>query len=88
METATLQLTEVETAVAVPSEIFQQAEAVAKKLGLSRSEFYVQALKKQLQEEEDAEISRRLNEIYEREDSSLDPVLMQMQIMSLEPEEW
>ena len=86
METGTLQLTVVETAVALPSDIFQQAEAVAKKRGLSRSEFYVQALKKQLQEEEDAEISRRLNEIYEHEDSSLDPVLMQMQMMSLEPE--
>ncbi|MGH9851965.1 MAG: hypothetical protein ACREBD_19185 [Blastocatellia bacterium] len=37
---------------------------------------------------EDDEVSRSLNEVYSRIDSSLDPVLMQMQLTALDPEDW
>jgi hypothetical protein len=38
--------------------------------------------------ERDAELTRQLNEIYEHVDSSLDPVVMQMQMTALDQENW
>ena len=77
-----------ETAVSIPHDIYQQAEAWAQKLGLSREQFIVQALEQWIKAQRDEEITQQLNEVYEQEDSSLDPVLMQMQLTALEPEEW
>ncbi len=86
METGTLQLTAVETAVAIPSDIFQQAEDLAKTLGLTRNEAYAEALEEWMKHKRDAENHRQWKKFYDEVDSSLDPVLMQMQMMSLEPE--
>jgi hypothetical protein len=36
----------------------------------------------------ETEITRRLDEVYAREDSALDPVFLRMQTTSLEREEW
>jgi len=36
----------------------------------------------------DEEITRRLNELYEQEESALDAVLMQMQVQMSEQEDW
>ena len=88
METATLQLTAVETAVAIPSDIFQQAEDLAKTLGVSRNEFYAEALDQLIKCKRDAENHRQWKKFYDEVDSSLDPVVMQLQMLSLEPEEW
>jgi metal-responsive CopG/Arc/MetJ family transcriptional regulator len=77
-----------EVAISIPNETFQQAEELAQRLGLARNELYAQALEQWIKTQRDAEITRRLNEVYAHEDSSLDPVLMQMQMTALEPEEW
>jgi len=77
-----------ETAVSIPSDLFQQAEELAQRIGLTRDELYTRALRRLLKAYRDPELTRQLNEIYEHEDSSIDPVLMQMQLMSLDPEEW
>jgi metal-responsive CopG/Arc/MetJ family transcriptional regulator len=37
------------TAVSIPDDVFQSAEQLARRLGMSRSELYVQALKSYLQ---------------------------------------
>jgi metal-responsive CopG/Arc/MetJ family transcriptional regulator len=83
METAVM-----ETAISIPSDLFQQAEELAQQIGLTRDELYTRALRRLLKAYQDTELTRQLNEIYEHEDSSIDPILMQMQLMSLEPEEW
>jgi len=77
-----------ETAVSIPSDLFQQAEELAQRIGLTRDELYTRALRRLLKAYRDADLTRQLNEIYEHVDSSVDPMLMQMQLMSLEPEEW
>lgn len=82
-----------ETAVTIPNEIFQQAESLAGELGLSRNELYAQALSRLLKTHQDKarrdeDLTRQLNEIYAEEDSSLDPVLMQMQLTALDPGDW
>ncbi len=77
-----------ETAVSIPNDIYQQAEVFAQKLGLSHDQLIVQALEQWIKTQRDEEIGRRWEEFYAKEDSSLDPVLMQMQLTALEPEEW
>ena len=62
------------TAVSIPTLLFEEAERKARKLGVSRSKLYSQALEKLLKEDHDAEITAELNELYSEIDSSLDPV--------------
>ena len=44
--------------------------------------------RKKLTAAEKAEITRQLNELYEFVDSSIDPVVMQLQLTALDPEDW
>jgi hypothetical protein len=57
-------------------------------LGVSRDELYRRALSHLQAAYQETDLTRQLNEIYEHEDSSLDPVVMQMQMTALKPEEW
>ncbi|MEO1388899.1 MAG: hypothetical protein AAFV85_16300 [Cyanobacteria bacterium J06634_6] len=75
-------------AISLPDSIFYEAETVAKALGLSRSELYSKALKAYLQNYSDKQTTDRYNEIYAEEDSTLDPVLEQLQFLSLPREDW
>jgi hypothetical protein len=88
METAIIQNTVVETAVALPSALFQKAEEWAQKLGMSPNELIRQGLEQRIREAEGGDVTRRLNELYEHEDSSPDPVMTQLQMQALELEEW
>jgi metal-responsive CopG/Arc/MetJ family transcriptional regulator len=76
------------TAISLPDELFERAEAAAKKLRVSRSKLYARALEKMLKEMDDKEITRRLNKVYAKVDSRLDPALARLQWASLEKEEW
>ncbi len=76
------------TAISIPDPIFNEAEELAKKLGMNRSEFYSQAVVKLISQYRDEEITERLNEVYEQEESHLDPVLKQLQTNAINIEEW
>jgi metal-responsive CopG/Arc/MetJ family transcriptional regulator len=78
----------VKTAISLPDPIFQEAEALAQKLGMSRSELYTQALKAYLRRYNQERILSKLNEVYSEDSSELDPVLAKMQSMSLPHEDW
>lgn len=75
------------TAISVPNDVFELSERLAKKLKVSRSKIFAMGVKK-LAEEHDDEVTARLNEVYSKEDSSVDPVLFKMALMSLPREEW
>ena len=75
------------TAISVPNDVFELSERLAKKLKVSRSKIFAMGVKK-LAEEHDDEVTARLNEVYSKEDSSVDPVLFKMALMSLPKEEW
>ena len=72
------------TAIFIPDPIFDEAEKVAKQRGISRSQLYAEALQKML----DEEITAQLNRVYGGLASQNDPVLTQMQALSIEPEVW
>jgi metal-responsive CopG/Arc/MetJ family transcriptional regulator len=76
------------TAISLPDSVFEQAEALAQQLGLSRSELYTRALQTYLKRYNRDQILLKLNQVYSRESSDLDPVMARMQFMSLPREEW
>ena len=75
------------TAVSIPTPIFQQAERRARKLGVSRSEFYARALESLLRREPDEDVTRALEQVYATERSSLDRPLAAAQRKST-AEKW
>ena len=71
------------TAISLPDSILEEAEVLAQKLGLSRSELYTEALQAYLKKYNSNQILPKLNKVYTRESSELDPVIATMQFMSL-----
>ncbi len=52
------------TAISLPNDLFAAAEALADRLGLSRSQLYATALARFVAEQERATITARLNAVY------------------------
>ncbi|NEQ68108.1 MAG: ribbon-helix-helix domain-containing protein [Symploca sp. SIO2D2] len=76
------------TAISLPDSVFEEAEALAQQLGLSRSELYTKALETYLKKYNRNQILHQLNQVYSKESSELDPVVARMQFISLAREDW
>jgi len=76
------------TAISLPDPIFEEAEVLAQKLGISRSELYTEAFKVYLRRYNRERILSKLNEVYSQESSDLDTVMTTMQLLSLPQEDW
>ncbi len=76
------------TAISIPNNVFEQAESLARKLKVSRSELYTEAVKVYLKENHVEDVTAKLNEIYENAASTLDNDLRHAQTASLPKEEW
>lgn len=76
------------TAISLPDSVFEAAEALAQQLGLSRSELYTRALQAYLQKYNRNQTLHKLNQVYAKESSEVDPMLAKMQFMSLPHEDW
>jgi len=79
---------DMKTEISVPNPIYEAAERLAAELGMSLSEFYVAALAAYLAAHQDGDITKRLDEVYAKEDSTLEPGLVAIQIASIGEEEW
>ena len=77
----------VKVAVSIPDPLFAEADRLARRRKLSRSQLYAEALALLVSREDQTEIIRRLNEVYGRVDSCLDPGLAAAQSEALR-EEW
>jgi metal-responsive CopG/Arc/MetJ family transcriptional regulator len=76
------------TAISLPDSVFEEAEALSQRLGLSRSELYTKALQAYLKKYNRHQILHKLNQVYSQESSELDPMLAKMQFVSLPREDW
>lgn len=76
------------TAISIPDDIYIQADELAKRLGVSRSELYTQAIALYLKTHSRELITDKLNQVYTNSDNSLDPCLLRLQLLSLTPETW
>ena len=74
-------------AVSIPDPLFAEADRLAKRRKLSRSQLYAEALALLVSREDRSEITRRLNEVHSRVDSRLDPGLAAAQSEALR-EKW
>ena len=79
------------TAISIPDDVFNEAELAAKRLGVSRSELYANAVAEFVERYRREGITEKLNTIYgaeEAEESSLDLNLESLQLETLPKEDW
>jgi hypothetical protein len=74
--------------ISIPNIVFQAAETLAKKMGVSLSELYTAALNAYVAEHQKENITETLDQVYADEPSTLEPELVKMQVVSLEGEQW
>ena len=76
------------TAISVSDDVFQLSERLAKKLKVSRSKIFAMGVKKLGEEYDEEEIIASINRVCEKVDTSVDPVLFKMAMLSLPKDEW
>ena len=76
------------TAISVRDDLFKRAEKFSRKKKISRSRLFSEAVEEYLDRQEIGDITANLNEVYSKEDSTVDPVVLKMAIMSLPKDEW
>ena len=75
-------------ALSIPDEIFESAESLAKRLGVSRSRLYATALAEFVAKQRGRKITERLNRVYSAEESGVDAATRRLQQRSIERERW
>lgn len=78
------------TAISIPDPIFESAEKLAKRLGMSRSQFYAEAVDALVERHRYNGVTEQLDAVYEidPDTSSLKQDFEVMQFKSLGEEEW
>lgn len=76
------------TAVSLPNPLFKAAEKLAKRMKVSRSELYARAIDRFVTQHDEAELTRRANEVCDKVDTSLDPAIKRSQARLLSGEKW
>lgn len=77
------------TSVSIPDDLFRKAEVAARKLRLSRSQLYARAIGEFLDRRRVSDdITARLNKVYSKESSRLDPALNSAQLRSVKSDRW
>ncbi|MBN2315369.1 MAG: hypothetical protein JXM79_15680 [Sedimentisphaerales bacterium] len=76
------------TEISVPNPIYKAAERLAAALGMSLSEFYVAALTAYVATYQNGDVTKKLDEVYAKEPSTMDPDMVAIQITSIGQEKW
>lgn len=76
------------TAISLPDDVFEAADALAKERGVPRSQIYVLALRSYLEQQRGEKVMEQLNEYYANEKAVIDPKLKKLQSKALRRSEW
>ena len=78
------------TAISIPDALFEAAERLARRLGMSRSELYSKAVTRFIKEHHALGVREQLDAVYKSdpESSRIDPFFTRLQIESLPEEDW
>jgi metal-responsive CopG/Arc/MetJ family transcriptional regulator len=76
------------TAISLPDDLFESADALAKRLGVSRSELYATAVAEFLAKHQHAKVTARLDQVSGQQLSRLERPLRRAQARSLRSTEW
>lgn len=71
------------TAISVPDDLFASADALARRLGLSRSALYATAVAEFLAKHTTSEVTEQLDRLYASESSRLNAAMQQAQARTL-----
>jgi metal-responsive CopG/Arc/MetJ family transcriptional regulator len=75
-------------ALSIPDELFDSAETLGKRLGVSRSRLYATALADFVAKHQNRKVTARLDAVYATEDSRLDAATRRLQARSLPRDAW
>lgn len=75
-------------AISLPDPVFRSAEMLARKLGKSRSQLYAEAIAEYVGSRGAKALTARLNSVYAKQASDLDPALKYAQLERLSREAW
>ena len=75
-------------ALSIPDELFDAAETLGKRLGVSRSRLYATALEDFVAKHQAKKITERLNAVYAEQDSRVDRATRRLQARSLGKAAW
>ena len=75
-------------AVSIPENIFRDAERIARRLRVPRSQLYAKALEAFVREESGEQVTRALNEVYAKASSRLEPEAEAVALEVLRREKW
>ncbi|MFC1498585.1 ChpI protein [Verrucomicrobiota bacterium] len=76
------------TAISIPDQVFSRADKFARRRKMTRSALFSIAVDEYIQHHRQDNVTQKLNEVYAKEDSSLDTVLDKVQALSLPKENW
>jgi metal-responsive CopG/Arc/MetJ family transcriptional regulator len=76
------------TAISLPDDLFESADELAGRLGVSRSQLYATAVAEYVAKHRDQDVTARLNEVYSGEEARLEPELRRAQARSVGTSEW
>lgn len=76
------------TAISIPDSLFASADALARKLGMSRSRLYATALAEYVAKQRTSRVTERLNAVYATEESRLPDDIRRAQQRLLLRQEW
>ena len=71
------------TAISIPDDVFEAAEAAARRAGMSRSQLFAEAVRLFLRRHGDCGVTERLDEVYSKAESRVDPVLSALQFSAI-----
>lgn len=69
--------------VSIPVSLFDGADRRARRRGVPRSRLYAEALQRYVEEDSESEVTRQLDELAAEIDTSMDPVVKQLQRKAL-----
>ena len=75
-------------AISIPDDVFEAAERASARLRIPRSRFYADAVRAYARAHSGEEVTRRLNEVYSDEASSLDSEFEDASLEVLRQEKW
>jgi metal-responsive CopG/Arc/MetJ family transcriptional regulator len=76
------------TAISIPDQVFSRADRFAQIRKMTRSALFTIAVEEYIQHHRQDNVTEKLNEVYAKTDSSLDPILDNLQALSLPKEDW
>ena len=76
------------TAISLPDDLFASAEALAERMGISRSHLVATALAEFVAKHQSRKVTARLDALYTTESSALEPDLRRAQTRAVSTDAW